>query len=171
MNMRKARRALAGGLAMILGTSAFVSLGISPAAADSTDLITTDTTWTYNETDTDPAPGDDRLAWARPGFDTSDWKEARGAFGAKRGKGDNVSGFPFETLLTQYAADGDNVRTFHFVTEVELTAEDLERAGLFEAETTFDDAVQVFVNGTKVAGFVDKRVEAVPESERNLMYA
>src|SRR5690606_25345917 len=52
-----------------------------------------------------------------------------------------------------------------------VDAEQLGELSSLTATVTYDDALQVFLNGEKVAGFFDERVEQAPEAERNLTYA
>lgn len=171
------RRVCAAILAATLASGAVVALGGSAATAaelPDTFLSTAATTWHYSDDNTDPAAGSpDRLVWTQAGFDDSAWKTAAGAFGAKNGQPTGIgSGFPINTLLNQYiAGTTDDVPTFHFRTAVDIDAEQLEAIDGLSATLTYDDAVQVFVNGEKVAGFVDEKVEAAPEAQRNLMYA
>jgi hypothetical protein len=174
------------------GRSAVVALGLvsvvaggltyaatSAGAADLPDsFLGSTTTWKYSDDNTDPAAGGaDRLAWTYAGFDDSAWKSGTSPFGAKNGSPtpDLGSGFPVTTVLAHYvdpaAATKVAVPTYHLRTTFDVTADQLERIASLRGDVTFDDAVQVFVNGTKVAGFVDERVEAVPDARKNLTYA
>ncbi|MFI8523278.1 fibronectin type III domain-containing protein [Promicromonospora sukumoe] len=151
----------------------------SAGAADLPETFLGDTTtWTYSDDNTDPAAGNaDRLTWTRAGFDDSGWKRATGPFGAKNGSPtpDLGSGFPVTTVLDHYvdptASTKVAIPTYHLRTTFDLTADQLADITSLRGDVTFDDAVQVFVNGTKVAGFVDERVEAVPDAQKNLTYA
>ncbi len=172
-----ARRIGAGVAAasMVVGVAA--TLGASAAGAaelPQTFLSTAATTWSYSDDNTDPAAGSpDRLSWTGAAYDDSTWKSATGAFGAKNGQPTGIgSGFPITTLLNQYI-DGStvDVPTFHFRTSFDIDADQLADISGLSATVTYDDALQVFVNGEKVAGFIDDAVEAAPENERNLMYA
>lgn len=167
-----------------LGLVSVVAGGLTYAAtsADAADLPETflgsTTTWKYSDTNTDPAAGSaDRLTWTRAGFDDAAWKSGTGPFGAKNGSPtpDLGSGFPVTTVLAHYvdpaAATKVAVPTYHLRTTFDVTADQLERIASLRGDVTFDDAVQIFVNGTKVAGFVDERVEAVPDAQKNLTYA
>jgi len=173
---RRARNAIAalGVVAILAGTAT-----ASAPAADAADLPATvidsaSTVWSYSDNDTDPAAGNaDRLVWTRPAFDDSTWKSAAGSFGAKGGKLAAVGPHTPKTLLTQYKAGTvkDDVRTFHFRSDFTLTAAQIADIGTLEGSIVYDDAVQIFVNGTQVAGFVDDKVVAAPAAEKNLMYA
>ena len=167
-----------------LGLVSVVAGGLTYAAtsAGAADLPETflgsTTTWKYSDNNTDPAAGGtDRLAWTYAGFDDSAWKSGTGPFGAKNGSPtpDLGSGFPVTTVLAHYidpaAATKVAIPTYHLRTTFDVTADQLESIASLRGDVTFDDAVQVFVNGTKVAGFVDERVEAVPDAQKNLTYA
>jgi hypothetical protein len=173
---RPLTRLVAGALAAGVVCTGGVVAGTTAAQAalPTVYVDTASTVWHYSDDNTDPASGAaDRLAWTTQAFDDSGWKSAKGAFGAKNGKPTGITGFPITTLLNQYI-DGvaaPDVKTFHFRTDITVSADDLAAIGKLSAEVTYDDAIQVFVNGQKVAGFVDERVEAAPAAERNLMYA
>lgn len=131
--------------------------------------LTSDSPWKYSDNGTDPS-GDGSLSWTTAAFDDTAWKEAAGPFGSKRGAADLGSGFVAKTLL-QYAQTGsaDTVPTYHFRTDVTITAEELEQLDALQGEITYDDAVRVYVNGEKVAGFADDRVNGA--ANQNLTYA
>jgi len=172
---RRTRNAIAalGVVAILAGTAT-----ASAPAADAADLPATvidsaSTAWSYSDNDTDPAAGNaDRLVWTKAAFNDSAWKTATGSFGAKGGKLVAFDGFTPKNLLTQYkAGTSDDVRTFHFRSEFTLTADQLADTARLNGTIAYDDAVQIFVNGTQVAGFADARVTDAPEAEKNLMYA
>lgn len=178
------RRGWGRSVVAALGLVSVVAGGLTYAAtsAGAADLPETflgsTTTWKYSDNNTDPAAGDaDRLAWTRAGFDDAAWKSGTGPFGAKNGSAtpDLGSGFPVTTVLAHYidptAATKVAIPTYHLRTTFDVTADQLESIASLRGDVTFDDAVQVFVNGTKVAGFVDERVEAVPDAQKNLTYA
>ncbi|NLP84190.1 carbohydrate-binding protein [Microbacterium sp. CFH 90308] len=131
--------------------------------------LTSDSPWKYSDNGTDPS-GDGSLSWTTAPFDDTAWKEAAGAFGSKRGAADLGNGYIADTLL-QYAQAGsaDTVPTYHFRTEVTITAEELEQLDALQGELAYDDAVRVFVNGEKLAGFADDRVNGA--ANQNLTYA
>lgn len=173
----RARRALAtlGAFSLLAGLA---TVGATAAvAAPEAPLMTSATTWRYSENNTDPAEGSaDRLVWTRAGFNDTAWKSAAGSFGAKNGKATGIGPYTASTLLNQYI-DGvaaPDVKTYHFRSSFQLSAQQLAGTAKLTGNVTFDDAVQIFVNGTKVAGLVeesDAKIEAAPEAERNLMYA
>ena len=131
--------------------------------------LTTDDEWRYSDNGTDPS-GDGSLSWTTAEFDDSAWKQAAGSFGSKRGAADLGGGFVADTLV-QYAQTGssDTIPTYHFRNEIEISAEQLAQLDGLEGTITYDDAVRVYVNGEKVAGFVDDRVETA--ANQNLTYA
>jgi hypothetical protein len=164
--------------ALVVGSGAATGGATAAEAATSfpnSFIGTADTIWSYSDNNTDPAAGNpDRTSWTTDAFDDSAWKTATGAFGAKNGKATGLgSSFPVNTLLNHYI-DGSAapaVPTYHFRTSFDLTQQQLGDITGLRGTLVFDDALQLFVNGDKVAGFVDDRVEAAPEAERNLTYA
>lgn len=171
------RRVGAGALAASMAVGAAVTFSTTAAGAaelPQTFLSTAATTWTYSDDNSDPAAGSpERLVWTGADYDDSSWKSATGTFGAKNGVASGIgANFPITTLLSQYiGASKIDVPTFHFRTSFDIDAEQLDSISGLSATVTYDDALQVFVNGEKVAGFVDDAVEAAPEAQRNLMYA
>lgn len=171
------RRAGAGLVAASLVATACVSFGSTAANADELPesfIDTASTTWSYSDTNVDPAAGaSDRLVWTAADYDDSAWKAGTGAFGAKNGEPTGLGdSFPVNTLLSQYIEGTiDDVPAFHFRTSFDIDAAQIAELSGLNATVTYDDALQVFVNGEKVAGFEDERVEAAPEAERNLTYA
>ncbi|PSL38319.1 calcineurin-like phosphoesterase family protein [Labedella gwakjiensis] len=125
--------------------------------------------WSYSDNGTDPS-GDGSLSWTTAAFDDSAWKNAAGSFGSKRGAADLGNGFVAKTLV-QYAKTGssDTIETYHFRNEFEVPAGDLAQIEALEGTVTYDDAVRIYVNGEKVAGFVDDRVNGA--ANQNLTYA
>ena len=174
------RRAYRIGLALT-GAGALLAtslLAAGPALATGglpSTVVDSSTTWSYSDNGTDPAGSDaDRLVWTLTGYDDAAWKVGTGPFGAKRGSAtpDLGSSFPVSTVLNQYY-DGTttDIPTEHFRSTFDLTAEQLGEISGLAGSVTYDDALQVFVNGTKVAGFVDERVEAAADDQKNLTYA
>jgi hypothetical protein len=164
--------------AMVVGGGAATVVAPAAEAATSfpdTFIGTSATTWSYSDNNTDPAAGSaDRTSWTTKSFNDSAWKSAKGAFGAKNGAATGLgANFPVNTLLNQYinTTSTPDVKTYHFRTSFDLTAAQLAEISGLRGEIVFDDAVQVFANGDKVAGYVDDKVEAAPEAQRNLMYA
>jgi LPXTG-motif cell wall-anchored protein len=166
-----------GTLGLLAGSVA-VATSAAPAEAavtfPTTYLSTANSTWTYSDNNTDPAAGNaDRLVWTKPAFDDGAWKSAKGAFGAKNGTKSIGAGLTINTLLNQYAngTSTPDVKTYHFRSDFTVSSEQLAALGSLDGTITYDDAVQIFVNGKQVAGFVDDLVKAAPEAEKNLMYA
>jgi hypothetical protein len=164
--------------AMVVGGGAATVTAPAAEAAvtfPETFIGTTATTWSYSDNNTDPAAGStDRTSWTSSSFNDSTWKTATGSFGAKNAAPTGIgAAFPVTTLLNQFI-DGQafpDIPTYHFRTSFDLTAEQLAEISGLSGEIVFDDALQVFANGDKVAGFVDAQVEAAPEAQKNLMYA
>jgi LPXTG-motif cell wall-anchored protein len=166
-----------GTLGLLAGSVA-VATSAAPAEAavtfPTTYLSTANSTWTYSDNNTDPAAGNaDRLVWTQPAFDDAAWKSAKGAFGAKNGTKNIGAGLTINTLLNQYAngTSTPDVKTYHFRSDFTVSSEQLAALTGLQGTIVYDDAVQIFVNGTPVAGFVDDKVKAAPEAQRNLMYA
>ncbi|WP_419706663.1 fibronectin type III domain-containing protein [Promicromonospora sp. NFX87] len=132
-------------------------------------FLTTADAWKYSDDGTDPS-GDGSLSWTTTDFDDSAWSEAVGPFGSKRGAPDLGGGFVANTLL-QYTLDGsqNTVPTYHLRTEFEVSDGQLAQLDSLVGAITYDDAVRVYVNGEKVAGFVDERVNGA--ANQNLTYA
>ncbi|MWB97940.1 fibronectin type III domain-containing protein [Agromyces seonyuensis] len=169
------RLAAACGLLPLVAGS-IVATALPAAAADlPASFLSTSSTWSYSDNGTNPSPGDaDRLAWTRAGFDDSAWKTGAGAFGAKSGSATpNLgSGFPVTTVLNQYyPGTTTDIETFHLRTSFDITADQLGQIDGLAGSVVFDDGVQVFVNGVKVAGFADDAVNAAAEGSKNLVYA
>ncbi|MBA8817184.1 hypothetical protein FHX48_002282 [Microbacterium halimionae] len=131
--------------------------------------LTTDDEWKYSDNATDPS-GNGSLSWTTAEFDDSAWKQAAGSFGSKKGAADLGGGFVADTLL-QYLKPGsaDTVETYHFRTDVDISAGELAQLDSLQGSITYDDAVRVYVNGVKVAGFEDERVNGA--ANQNLTYA
>lgn len=131
--------------------------------------LTSDSPWRFSDNGTDPS-GDGTLSWTTSAFDDTAWKESTGPFGSKRGVADLGNGFVAKTLL-QYAQTGsaNTVPTYHFRADVTISDEELEQLDALQAELRYDDAVRVYVNGQKVAGFADDRVNGA--ANQNLTYA
>ncbi|GAA1323986.1 fibronectin type III domain-containing protein [Leucobacter albus] len=148
----------------------------APAAATpvvpKNSLIETGTKWKYLDTNVDPAAGAaDRNAWAAPGFDDSAWPTAPSGFGVKKNELGAVGPYTPATKLSHYI-DGNaknTVPTYFFRTTVELEAGVAAEVGKVAATIIHDDAARVFVNGQKVVGLLDARVDDSLPS--NLQYA
>lgn len=164
------KRWWAAAIAATLFTGIAVATPAVAAAPDPVDLFTTTaTTWKYLQDDVDPSAGDsDDKSWTKSAFDDSSWLSASGAFGAKRGAATGLGdSYPINTLLKQYVdeAQTTDVRTYFFRSSFNLSADQLQELSNLSGTVVYDDALQIFVNGTKVAGYVD---DAVTE---NLQYA
>ena len=159
-------------LAVLGGALVAPAAVAAPAPADLPDaaLITTETAWRYLDDGTDPSPAPAALRdWTLADYDDSSWKSAPGGFGAKRGELTTVGPHTPTTLLNQYL-DGSaapNVPTFFFRTAFDLEAGVADQVAALRSTVTYDDALVVWINGTKVAGYADGRVTETT----NLEYA
>lgn len=124
-------------------------------------FLGTASSWRYSDTNTDPSAGSaDRLSWTTAAYDDSAWKSGAGAFGAKNGAATGIgSGFPITTLLRHYidGTSAPTVPTYHFRSRFDVSAEQLPVIESLKGTITYDDAVRVYVNGEKVANFLDDR--------------
>jgi len=177
MTMTTKRRARRGAATAALLGLAVAALAVPATAAaepaievPTAPVVDGTTTWHYLDDGTDPARGDANLrVWTTAGYDDADWKQAPGSFGAKGGKLAAVGPHLPATLLNHYL-DGTaapTVPTYFFRTSFELEPGVAAEVGQLVGDLVYDDAVQVWVNGEKVAGFVDGRVTGTT----NLEYA
>lgn len=154
----------------ILIAEPFGTTAARAATPDVTLLDAASTTWRYLDNNVDPAAGAaDVLAWTTADYDAGSWKTGKGSFGAKNGaKSGMGGGLAVTTLLNQYigGASSDNVPTFFFRTSFELSAEQLADIGTVRGSARYDDAMVVYVNGQRAAGFED--AELLPG--KNLQY-
>lgn len=181
---RLRRGATAFALAALVGSGLAIPLA-SPASATTAaaetaavpvvpaaSLVSTGTAWKYLDTNVDPAAGNaDRNAWTAPGYDDSAWPTAASGFGVKKNELAAVGPYMPATKLAHYI-DGDSkntVPTYFFRTTIELEAGVASEVDAVSASIIHDDAARVFINGQKVAGFLDARVDDASPS--NLQYA
>jgi hypothetical protein len=167
---RALRRATFASTAAALVGGLFAAMPGTATAADApaTLIDTASTTWKYLEDNTDPAGTNaDTKIWTKAGFDDSAWKSAKGSFGAKGGKATGIGSYTANTLLQQYVTGSTSVDTptFFFRTTVDLTQAQIDGSKGLTGSVIHDDALQVFVNGTKTAGVDDAKVTT------NLQYA
>lgn len=131
-------------------------------------LVDDSTPWSYLDTPgVDPARGDeDRTAWTRNGFEAGDvpWKTAAGPFGAKNDGTDLGAGFPVRTGLKLRKDTGDNVEAYFFRTSFSVDRASLASITGLLGTVVHDDTVTVYLNGSRVAGHGDGKIE------KNLQY-
>ncbi|WP_407317514.1 fibronectin type III domain-containing protein [Isoptericola halotolerans] len=149
-----------------VGNIDYLELGPEPLPES---FLTTADAWKYSDDGTDPS-GDGSLSWTTADFDDSAWAKAVGSFGSKRGGAELGGGFVANTLL-QYTLDGSasTVPTYHFRNEFAVSRAQLAQLESLQGTITYDDAVRIYVNGEKVAGFVDDRVDGA--ENQNVTYA
>ncbi|SDH75828.1 immunoglobulin-like domain-containing protein [Agrococcus jejuensis] len=157
MHRRPIARVLTRALALATAAAAgAAAIGVAAPAAEAAEpsLIGADTTWSYLQDDTDPAPlPADPASWTTTSYDDDAWLEGLGGFGAKRGgNGLDVDGQPYVTELERLAPGStDNVRTYFFRTTVTVDAKTLAVADQLVGDIVFDDAAVVYVNGQEAA--------------------
>jgi hypothetical protein len=142
----------------------------APAVELPDTFLSTASSWSYSDNNTDPSAGSaDQLAWTTAAYDDSAWKTGVGGFGAKNGAATGIGAdFPITTLLKHYI-DGTaapTIPTYHFRTEFDVTGAQLAEVESLKGTVTYDDALRVYVNGEKVANFLDDRA-----GTSNLAYA
>jgi 3',5'-cyclic AMP phosphodiesterase CpdA len=143
---------------MLASAVAFDGITAFASAKDERMLIDETTVWKYLDDGTDPSEGQDRTAWTAPSFNDKSWKSSEGKlpkFGAQTGKLATFSdGTEIKVLLNQYVKDKTNVPTFFFRTELNLDTVPTDSKTAV-GKVVFDDAVIIYVNGTKVASFYE----------------
>jgi Purple acid Phosphatase, N-terminal domain/Calcineurin-like phosphoesterase len=134
-----------------------VGPGAVQSAVDQTyyaPFVSADTSWRYLATGVDPSPTGDRNGWAQPAFDDSAWSTGKGSFGAKwDGEVESPvfeAGMRATTVLPMRPTGGDNIPTYFFRTEFQVSAEQLATGQDVIFDGYVDDAAVVFINGTEV---------------------
>ena len=159
--------AITTGAAVIVGGAVITSPAF--AADEAITLISTgDTTWSYLDDNTDPAAGQDMNAWTTTEFNDDAWPTAKGSFGSKGLNKTGIGPLTANTLLKQFidGAAFPDTPTFFFRADVTLTEDQLDGIDGLTGTVIHDDALRVFVNGTKVLGVDDGAV-----TTSNLQYA
>ncbi|MBP3318724.1 MAG: metallophosphoesterase, partial [Ruminiclostridium sp.] len=124
---------------------------LAPVAGDKASLNDT-TVWTYLDNNTDPAGGNstNRLVWTAENYDDSAWKQGFAPFGSYEGSPVNKCNSPVETAATLLngCLGSNNYPAYFFRTELEIDA--LDEIACLKGNISYDDAVIVYINGTKV---------------------
>ncbi|MGP9605907.1 fibronectin type III domain-containing protein [Glutamicibacter sp. 287] len=126
------------------------------------------TQWKYLDDGTDPAAGQPNLdVWTATDFDDSTWKSATGSFGAKHGSLGAVGPYTPKTLLNHYLGGQTGTATpaYFFRTQFELPEGGADDFLTVTGEVVYDDALVMWINGTKVAGFLDDRLTGESNQE------
>lgn len=158
--------ALFGGL--LVGPAAIANA--AEAEVPTEPVISTGTTWNYLDDNTDPARGDANLrVWTTPEYDDGSWKSAKSGFGVKNNALKPVGPFTPATQLNHYidGAAAPTIPSYFFRTSFDLEAGVSEQIASLTSTVNYDDALVVWINGTKVASFVDGRITETT----NLEYA
>ncbi|MGF0101153.1 fibronectin type III domain-containing protein [Bariatricus sp. SGI.019] len=154
--MRKKKRIASVLIALALIVTAGLSFpGQSGAvrAEEDTDNITivdANTQWQYRDDNQAPADG-----WKTSETVTETWKTAAGSFGAKNGViADFGGGCTPKTLLNQYIEGTSNdIPVYYFRKTFDL--EDPTIVQSVTGSLLYDDAVTVYINGVRIAGYDD----------------
>lgn len=173
-----ARRATRGALALTVAAIIGGTLAVPTAASALAEaptvpdapLVQTGTSWKYLDTNVDPAAGDPNLrVWTTPSYDDTAWKSAPSGFGVKGNKLAAVGPFMPATKLEHYinGTAAPTIPTYFFRTTFELGAGVADEIASLTSTVSYDDALVVWVNGSKVASFEDARVTGTT----NLEYA
>ncbi|MGO2542949.1 MAG: fibronectin type III domain-containing protein [Specibacter sp.] len=169
--VRRHHRGLASAvlLAVLGGALAVPAAAFAAPEAPADPVITTAmTTWQYLDDGSDPAAGSTELrSWTAPGFDDSGWKSAKGSFGAKNGALKAVGPHTPATLLNHYldGAGSPTVPTYFFRSTFDLAKDATDGIDSVVGDLIHDDAAAVWINGTKVAGFLDDRATGTKNQE------
>ena len=174
--LRVRRGTLALALTALVGSGLAAPLATPASAAEAevpaTSLIGTGTTWKYLDDNADPAAdAENRNAWTAESFNDSEWKSAQSGFGVKNNQLAAVGPFTPATKLEHYI-DGSakpTIPTYFFRTSFQLADGVAAQLASASGTVVYDDAVRIYVNGQRVAGLNDARVDdSLPT---NLQYA
>ena len=137
--------------------------GDAEPAQTETEVVNSDTLWSYYDKEKDPVEGTDfekyglRSIWTYGVYQMTqdpNWTYAAGPFGAKNGQlADLGGGCTPKTLLNQYKEDKTDIEAYFFVTTFDLTADQLAEAKQVMGSLYYDDCAIVYLNHTKVASF------------------
>ena len=136
------------------GNTATVERKFIPFESESV-VNTEDTEWKYLDDGSYPFEiDDDHFVWTREDFDDSQWKTAKGAFGSINGELGDHHGTTPNTLINLLFPEGSDeegsvIPNFFFRTEFDVA--DPESVERIIAEFSFDDAIDIYINGVMVA--------------------
>ena len=149
----KIKQAFSSVLAAAMMFTGIAATAGTPVHAEGNEqtVVNTDTTWQYRDDDQVPAEG-----WQTSEVvSETQWQQAKGSFGAKKGALGSLSGgFTPKTLLNQYK-DGTetDIPMFYFRTTFDVA--DPDTWTTIEGDFYYDDAVTLFINGQRLAGGAD----------------
>ena len=154
--MRKKKRIASVLIALALIVTAGLSFpgqsGAVRAEEDTENITIVDasTQWQYRDDNQAPADG-----WKTSETVTETWKTAAGSFGAKNGViADLGGGCTPKTLLNQYIEGTSNdIPVYYFRKTFDL--EDPTIVQSVTGSLLYDDAVTVYINGVRIAGYDD----------------
>lgn len=118
---------------------------------DTSNLISSSTTWKYLDNNIDPGTSEDRYAWTKADYQDDTWKIASGKFGAKNGQLSDIGNGLIPTVLLNQYINGANIPAFFFKTTVNIS--NINELTSITGKLFYDDAAIVYINGMKVAAF------------------
>lgn len=147
--------AVVSGLGFVVGQDisvpAYAKAETKQTVLENKQVVNLETTWKYLDNNVDPANGDVSQAtnWTKKDFIDTDWKSAKGKFGAKKGAlADLGGGCTPDVLLKQYYEDAKDIPTYFFRTTFNVS--DATQIKSLFGTLKADDGVVVYINGTKV---------------------
>ncbi|MEE0967219.1 MAG: fibronectin type III domain-containing protein, partial [Bacilli bacterium] len=156
------------------------TVSTTSTAATSQTLIDEKTTWKYLDNNTDPGTSEDLQSWTKADYDDSEWKTAKGSFGAKKGNLAAIGTVTPNNLITQYYTDvndvdgdGDktenvNIPAYFFRTTFNL--DEIVEDTVVKGTVQYDDGAIVYLNGKAVAYFGGAENDASANTTTNLYY-
>jgi hypothetical protein len=150
------KRLVIAAVSLALAAGGLLASAAPAQAADVKVIANSSTTWKYFVGTSDPAPGADKQAWAKPGYSTSSWSSGLGGFGYGGGI-IGTAAAPLSTTLPHYksGSSGAVIPSYFFRTDFTLTAGEVATAKGVSLNISFDDVIVVYLNGHRVYGFND----------------